>query len=218
MLKSLSLMVCLPAFFMPVAFAGVTVSTPANGASITGAAPYVASATTSCSKGIGSMGIYSAPGVLVYVSNGAKLNTSLNLNPGKYDTVVEAWDNCGGASTEPITITINGGGGSSGVTVNSPANNATVGSPVNFNASAHTSCPKGVSSMGIYIAPGVLAYVTNGASLNYNLRRRDRRDRCGLPGTRPLEPRGTGGDRKGAGVLLRLAGSGEDGKRGAADA
>ena len=169
MQKSLSLAVCLSAVFTSAAFAGVTVDTPANGATVSGSVPYIASASTSCSKGVGSMGIYTAPGVLVYVSNGATLNTSLNLNPGKYNTVVEEWDNCGGASTTPITITVSGGGGSSGVSVSSPANNATVGSPVNFSASAWTSCPKGVSSIGIYTAPGVLAYVTNGASLNYNL-------------------------------------------------
>ena len=170
MRKSLALMVCLSAIFAPAAFAGVTVTTPANGATVSGSVQYVASATTSsCSKGIASMGIYTAPGVLAYVVNGASLNTSLNLSPAKYDTVVEEWDNCGGASTTPITITVNSGGGSSGVSVSSPANNSTVSSPVKFTASATTTCSKGVSSMGIYTAPGVLAYVVNGDSLNYNL-------------------------------------------------
>src|SRR5580692_11252135 len=141
MQKSLSLAVCLSAVFTSAAFAGVTVDTPANGATVSGSVPYIASASTSCSKGVGSMGIYTAPGVLVYVSNGATLNTSLNLNPGKYNTVVEEWDNCGGASTTPITITVSGGG-SSGVSISSPANNSTVGSPVNFTASATTTCSK----------------------------------------------------------------------------
>jgi hypothetical protein len=115
------------------------------------------------------MGIYTAPGQLAYVSNGASLDTTLNLSAGTYNTVVEEWDNCGGAATTPITITVSGGGGSSGVSVSSPANNSTVGAPVNFKATASTSCSKGVSSMGIYTAPGVLAYVVNGSSMNYNL-------------------------------------------------
>jgi hypothetical protein len=115
------------------------------------------------------MGIYTAPGQLAYVSNGGSLDTTLNLSAGTYNTVVEEWDNCGGAATTPIKITVSGGGGSSGVSVSSPANNSTVGSPVNFKASASTSCSKGVSSMGIYTAPGVLAYVVNGSSMNYNL-------------------------------------------------
>jgi hypothetical protein len=161
--------VCLSALFAPAAFAGVTVSTPANGSTVSGSVLYKASATTSCSKGVGSMGIYTAPGQLAYVSNGASLDTTLNLSAGTYNTVVEEWDNCGGAATTPIKITVSGGGGSSGVSVSSPANNSTVGSPVNFKASASTSCSKGVSSMGIYTAPGVLAYVVNGSTMNYNL-------------------------------------------------
>lgn len=171
MLKSLSLLVCLSALCAPAAFASVTVSEPANGATITGPVSYVASATSStCSKGVASMGIYTAPGVLAYVVNGASLNTTLDLSPDTYNTTVEEWDNCGGASTTPITVTVkSGGSGSSGVSVSSPANDSTVGSPVNFKATATTSCSKGVSAMGIYTAPGVLAYTVNGASLNYNL-------------------------------------------------
>jgi hypothetical protein len=166
MQKSLLMIVCLSALSAP-AFAGVTVTTPANGATVSGPVHYVASATTtSCSKGIASMGIYTAPGVRVYVVNGTSLNTSLDLSPGKYETVVEEWDKCGGASTTPVTITVSR---STGVSVSSPADNSTVGSPVNFKATATTSCSKGVSSMGIYTAPYQLAYVVNGDSINYNL-------------------------------------------------
>lgn len=169
MRKVLSVIVCLSAIFVPAAFAGVTVTAPANGATVSGPVHFAASATTSsCSKGVGSMGIYTAPGVLVYVVNGTSLNTTLNLSPAKYDTVVEEWDNCGGALTTPITITV-AAGGSTGVVVSSPANNATVGSPVNFKATATTTCAKGVSAMGIYTAPSQLAYVVNGDSMNYDL-------------------------------------------------
>ena len=169
MLKSLTPIVCLSAILAPAAFAGVNVTAPANGATVSGAVQYVATATTSsCSKGVGSMGIYTAPGVLAYVVNGASLNTTLNLNPATYNTVVEEWDNCGGALTTPITITVKSGG-SSGVSVSSPANNSTVTSPVNFSATATTTCSKGVSSMGIYTAPYQLAYVVNGSKMDYNL-------------------------------------------------
>ncbi len=169
MLKSLSVLVCLSAVFAPAAFAGVSVSDPANGATVSGSVHYVASATTStCSKGVASMGIYTAPGVLKYVVNGTELNTSLTLSPGKYNTVVQEWDHCGGASITPITITVTEGG-SSGVSVSSPANGSTVSSPVNFRATASTTCSKGVSAMGIYTAPYKLAYVVNGNSMNYDL-------------------------------------------------
>jgi hypothetical protein len=217
MLKSLSFVVCLFALFAPAAFAGVTVSEPANGATVTGAVSYVASATTTCSKGVGSMGIYTAPGVLAYVVNGASLNTTLDLSPATYDTTVEEWDNCGGAATTPITITVkSGGSGSSGVSVTSPANDSTVGSPVNFKATATTSCSKGVSSMGIYTAPGVLAYVANGASLNYNLALNsgtyntvvEEWDACGGAATTPVTITVSGGSSGSGGSFSELQHSG----------
>jgi len=167
--KCLKLLVCLSVFCVPAAFAGVTVTSPANGATVTGSVSYVASATTSsCSKGVASMGIYTAPGVLAYVSNGSSLNTSLSLSAGTYNTTVEEWDYCGGAATTPITVTVTSGS-KTGVTVTSPTANGSVGSPVNFTATATTTCSKGVASMGIYTAPYQLAYVSSGASLNHSL-------------------------------------------------
>src|SRR6266576_3717862 len=57
-----------------------------------------------------------------------------------------------------------------GVNVSSPINGSTVQSPVHFSASAGgTSCPTGVASMGIYTAPGVLAYTVNGTKLSTDL-------------------------------------------------
>jgi len=149
------------------AFAGVTVSSPTNGSTVGTSVKFVASASTSsCSKGVASMGIYPSPNWLVYTVNGSSLNTTINLNPGTYNAVVEEWDYCGGAATKTVTITVNSG---TSVSVTSPANNSTVGSPVNYVATSTSSCSKGVATMGIYTAPGVLAYVSNGASLNTSL-------------------------------------------------
>jgi major membrane immunogen (membrane-anchored lipoprotein) len=146
------------------AFASVTVSAPANGSQVSSTVQYVASASSSCSKGVSAMGIYTAPGVLAYTTPGAQLNTLLTLNPGTYNTTVEEWDNCGAASVTPITITV--GGGSGQVTVTAPKTNSTVASAVEYVASASSSCSKGVSAMGIYTAPGKLAYTAQGAQLN----------------------------------------------------
>src|SRR5258708_3326059 len=84
--KSLLLIVCSLAICAPAAFAGVTVTSPANGASVSGTVAYAASATSSCSKGVATMGIYTAPGVLAYVSNGSTLKTSLTLSSATYYT------------------------------------------------------------------------------------------------------------------------------------
>ncbi len=113
------------------------------------------------------MGIYTAPGVLAYQIGGAQLNTLLNLNPNTtYNTVVQAWDNCGGSSVTPVTIHVGRSSASGSVQVSAPANNSNVATTVQYVASASSSCGKGVSAMGIYTAPGVLAYQTKGASLN----------------------------------------------------
>jgi hypothetical protein len=201
MLKHVLLTVCLLAVCSPAMFAGVTVNTPTNNQTFSGPVSFVASATTSCSKGVGSMGIYTAPGVLAYVVNGASLNTSLTLSAATYHIVVEEWDKCGGAATTPITITVTS---SSGVHVTAPSNNATVGSPVNYTATATTTCSAGVASMGIYTAPGQLAYVVNGASMNYNLTLNPGKyntvvqewDKCGGAATTPVTVTVTGGSEK----------------------
>lgn len=153
-------------FFAASAFAGVTVTTPYNGSTVSSTFNVKASATTSCSKGVASMGIYPSANWLVYTVGGSSLNTNVILSPGNYNMVVEEWDNCGGASTATITITVKN---STGVFVTSPSSNSTVGSPVNFVATATTSCSKGVASMGIYTAPYQLAYTVGGASLNTSL-------------------------------------------------
>ena len=173
------------------AFAGVSVSSPGNGSTVSTSVHFVATGTSSCSKGVGSMGIYPAPYQLAYTVNGASLNTNLNFNPGTYNVVVEAWDNCGGASTSAVTITVKTG---TSVNVTAPANNSTVGSPANFVATATTTCSQGVASMGIYTAPGQLAYVVNGASMNTNLTLSpgtynaivQEWDRCGGAATTPI--------------------------------
>lgn len=102
-------LVCLIATLAMPVLAGVTVSAPANNSMVTTTVQYVATATTSCSKGVAAMGIYTAPYQLAYVVNGAKLNTTLTLSAGTYNTVVQEWDNCGGASKTPITVTVASG-------------------------------------------------------------------------------------------------------------
>src|SRR5690348_15959527 len=94
--------------FSATCFAGVTVSVPATGASVGTSVHFVASSTSSCARGISAMGIYTAPFQLAYVVNGAKLDTTLNLAPGTYNTVVQEWDNCNSFAKQPITITVSG--------------------------------------------------------------------------------------------------------------
>jgi hypothetical protein len=110
--KCVSLITCFLALATPSVFAGVTVTSPTNGANESSNVSFVAYAkTSSCSKGVASMGIYTAPYQLAYVVNGTSMNYTLSLPPGKYNAVVEEWDNCGGASVTPVSFTVGSGGG-----------------------------------------------------------------------------------------------------------
>jgi Chitobiase/beta-hexosaminidase C-terminal domain len=86
--------------------ADVIVSSPVNNSTVTTPVSYSATATTTtCSKGVGSMGVY-VDDTLIYVVDGTSLSVSLPVAPGKHGTVVEEWDHCGGASYTSLTITV----------------------------------------------------------------------------------------------------------------
>jgi hypothetical protein len=89
------------------AFGGVTVKSPSNGATVPTSVHYVATAESpACPKGVGGMGIYTAPFKLAYRVSGAKIDTFLNLSSGTHNTVVQEWDNCGWTATRSVTITV----------------------------------------------------------------------------------------------------------------
>ena len=94
-------------------FATVSVSSPTTNSMGGSPVHFVASATTTCSSGVSSMGIYTAPYVLAYKVSGSNLNTYLTLSPGTYHTVVQEWDACGSTKTA-LTITVSSGTSSTG--------------------------------------------------------------------------------------------------------
>jgi len=144
----------------------VQVIAPTSNSTVPTKVQYVANSTTTCSKGVSAMGVYTSPGVLAYQSQGASLSTVLTLNPGTYHSVVQEWDGCGGSAYTPVTIQVSGPSSGGQVSVSAPQTNTTVGSTVQYVASASSSCAGGVASMGIYTAPDQLAYQTQGAQLN----------------------------------------------------
>ena len=145
------------------ATAGVVVTSPVNGATYTSSVPYTATARSACPSGIAAMGIY-VNNQLTYTTYSSSLNTSLTLNPGSYNTVVQEWDNCGGSSFTPVSIKVVSQ--QAGVHVTAPVANTTVSSPVTYSASATSaSCSSGVAAMGIYVN-NTLTYVTYAATLN----------------------------------------------------
>jgi hypothetical protein len=83
------------------------VVSPTNGGAPTSPVHFVASATApSCSAGIASMRIYTAPGVAAYTVNSGSIDTYLTMANGNYNTVIQAWDNCGNVYKTPVSITV----------------------------------------------------------------------------------------------------------------
>ncbi len=150
------------------ALASVTVTSPANNASVSSPVHYVATASSTCSKGVSAMGVY-VNNQRVVVQNGASLDANITLSNGTYSTVVQEWDGCGGSTTSPVNITVAGQTGGTAVVVSSPANNSTVSSPVTFSAKATTAaCANGIAAIGVYV-DNTLAYKANGAVLQTSL-------------------------------------------------
>ena len=59
----------------------------------------------SCNGGISAMRIYSAPGVVAYSTGGNHIETFIDLQPGSYNTEVQARDNCGNVAKQSVAFT-----------------------------------------------------------------------------------------------------------------
>ncbi|HEX3091312.1 MAG TPA: Ig-like domain-containing protein [Candidatus Angelobacter sp.] len=126
-----------------MSFAGVTINSPANGSTVTSPVHVVASASSS--NPITSMRIY-VDNVSVYNNSSNRIDTSISMAPGSHLVVVQAWDSKGTVFKSQVNITVSQPGA---VTISSPANGATVASPVHVVASASSSNP--ITSMQIYV-------------------------------------------------------------------
>src|SRR5436190_21223598 len=84
----------------------VNVTSPGSGSSVGSPVHYVASASSSCAGGITTMQIYTASGVLAYTIHANKLDVDINLPKASYNTVVQAWDKCGGVGKKSVSVTV----------------------------------------------------------------------------------------------------------------
>ncbi len=106
-----------------------------------------------CSSGISAIQVYTGDGVLAYSSASSYIDVQLPLTPTFYHVTIKAWDNCGGVASDSIEDYVQASSGQ--VTVNQPIANfaykTSAGVPI--QAFATTTCPQGVSAMGVYDAP-----------------------------------------------------------------
>lgn len=86
-------------------FAGVTVSSPANGAT-SGSPVHVVASATSTSP-ITGMRVY-VDNVSAYSTSAAKIDAYVAMSQAKHNVVVQAWDSTGAVFKQAITITVSG--------------------------------------------------------------------------------------------------------------
>jgi hypothetical protein len=96
------------------AFAGVTVSSPTAGSSVSSPVHFVASASST--SAVTAMKIYVDNNV-AFSTSSSKLDTNVTMSAGSHYVVVQAWDSSGNVLKTPMNITVSsvssGGGGSS---------------------------------------------------------------------------------------------------------
>lgn len=141
-----------------MAFAGVTVSSPKNGSTVSSPVHVVAYASSSYPTS--AMRVY-VDGNSVYSNYSNKIDAYIPMSAGGHYVVVQAWDSTGAVFKTPVSINVSGT--ASGVTVTSPTNGATVGSPVHFTAYAKSAYP--ITGMWIY-SDGNGVYATKASSLD----------------------------------------------------
>ena len=142
-------------------------SQPPDTANWEGTSPthLVAYTTTSdCSSGISGMEVYTEVNQLAYKTLSSYLDIFVPYNDSSTITV-KGWDNCGGVSVAVIFPYTSGQSGH--VTVISPIPNVAYSQyGVPFVAMATTTCPQGVSAVGVYTADHQRVATELGATLN----------------------------------------------------
>jgi acid phosphatase len=138
----------------------LTISSPSNGATVSGQMHVVASAQSPAR--VVAMQIY-VDHALTYTVNTAGIDTMQTLSPGTHLVVVKAWDSNGNPFSQQISVNEVA---AADVTVTSPTAGSTVPSPVHVVASSTASA--GVATMQIY-ADDQLVYTVNSSNINTSI-------------------------------------------------
>lgn len=126
--------------------ASVTVSSPSTGSSV--GSPVHVVASGSSPAGVAAIQIY-ADHNLVYNVSSSTVDTILPLSAGAHSLTIKMWDNKGVATSKALSITVTS---TAGVTLTSPEQGSSVGSPVHVVASATTgNASNPIGAMRIYV-------------------------------------------------------------------
>ncbi|HEY0511773.1 MAG TPA: alkaline phosphatase family protein [Thermoanaerobaculia bacterium] len=153
--KRQSILLFLPAFLLSSAAAlatvTVTVSSPANNATVPTSLNFVASATTDASGArVTGWDVY-VDSVSAWSTSGptSSINAPVTMGAGTHNVIVRAWDSTGAFGSQTMTLTAAACSGIC-VTVTSPALTGSVSSPVHFTASAVDSAGHRITGYIVY--------------------------------------------------------------------
>ena len=145
----------------------VFVSSPANYSTVSSPVPVQATADASPGHTITGWHIY-VDGQDVYTAGSVtSINPNVNMSGGNHTVIVRAWDTSGNYGDQTLNITVDNNKPT--VTISTPTNNSTVGSPVNLQATATPSSGQKITGWWVYV-DGKGVYNINGvSSINTNL-------------------------------------------------
>ena len=146
------------AYSAPALAASVSISTPADGSTVSSPVPVRATASGETSP-IGKMQVYDNSS-LVYetLTASSTLDTSVTLSPGVHALQVKAWYNNGSSVIDNASVTVSAS--APAVSISAPAAGATVTSPVTVTATASGETSP-IGAMQIY-DNGNMVYATPG--------------------------------------------------------
>ena len=148
MIRAASLFLLLLLAIAAPAFAGVTVSTPGNGATVSSPFTLSANAPNCSSQSISAMGYSLDSSTDTTIVNGSSIDAQVPAATGAHTLHVKAWGNQGAVCVTDVAITVTAAAASGGVTVSSPGNGASVPSPFTLTAQAPTCSSQTTSAMG----------------------------------------------------------------------
>ena len=143
---------------------GVTISSPASGASV--GSPTQVSGKASVSGMLAYFDVW-VDGVKKYTTKSSTLDTYVSLSSGSHRFVLMAGNTAGAQWKQTVYATVSGAPSPTlGVTMLSPADGSTVGSPVHVSAQANVSGT--FSAMELWV-DGAKKYASSSASLDKNV-------------------------------------------------
>ncbi len=134
---------------------GVSVTTPGNSSTVTSPFALAADALTCSSQPVSAMG-YSIDTGNTTIIYATAINTNVSTSSGEHTLHVKAWGNAGASCVTNVAINVTTAMSTgtstattpSGITVSSPANNATVAPPFVLAAAATSCSSQPVTAMG----------------------------------------------------------------------